>query len=61
MKISPSEKDKTKNINLSISDIPDRVYIDNKIWVSTSFGEVKVGVTNGAIYHVVGDKLQRIS
>jgi hypothetical protein len=61
MKISPSEKDKTKNVNLNISDVPDRVYVDNKIWVSTSFGEVKVGVVNGAIYHVVGDKLQRIS
>lgn len=61
MKISPSEKDKTKNVHLSISDISDRVYIDNKIWVSTSFDEIKVGVVGGAIYHVVGDKLQRMS
>jgi hypothetical protein len=60
MKISPSKKDKTKSVNLNLSEISNKVYIDNKLWVSTIYDVIKVGIDNGPVYQLVGNELEEI-
>jgi hypothetical protein len=55
--IDVTEKDKTKAINLNLSNLSDRVYVDEKIWIATTYGEIKIGIVDGPIYKLVGKKL----
>ena len=51
MRVTPREK--TKAINLQLTDIPDRLYIKSgglEIWVSTSYGQITIGVVGGKRY-----------
>ena len=54
-------RDKTKNVPLQLSNIAGRVFIvdelGNEIWVSTSYGELKLGVVGGCQYKVRGGQL----
>lgn len=52
VEVEPREK--TKAVRLLVSDISDRLFIrdaaGNEIWVSTSYGEIQVGVVGGQAY-----------
>lgn len=54
MRIEPRER--TKAVRLVASEIDDRLFIkdaaENEIWVSTSYGQIKVGVVGGQQYHL---------
>ena len=49
-----------KDTHLTLTDIQGRVYIDDNLWVSTSCGLPKVGVTNGPVYKVFNGRLIEI-
>jgi len=53
-------KNNTGQHHLKLSDIPDKLFITDEVWVSTSYGQVKVGIVNGAVYRVEGEELVKI-
>ena len=59
MKIEPREK--TKAVWLQVSEISDPLFIADasgrEIWVSTAFGDVRVGVVGGKTYCLVDGAL----
>lgn len=59
MKIEPRER--TKGVRLLASQIDDRLFVvdaaENEIWVSTSYGQLKVGVVGGQQYHLEDGRL----
>ena len=62
MKITTDQP--TTGTHLILSDMPNRVYITNgkkKIWVSTSYGEIRVGVDGGKIYKLENGHLREES
>jgi hypothetical protein len=58
--VSVSERDKTKDVHLNLSKLPDRVYVENRLWVSTAYGKIRVGIDRGPIYELVDGVLQRL-
>jgi hypothetical protein len=59
MNVEPREK--TKEVRLVLSDIPDRVFvkddIGNEIWISTVYNQIQVGVVGGEKYSLVDGRL----
>jgi hypothetical protein len=54
------DKDKTKNTHLNLSELSRRVYIDHKIWVSTAFNEIQIGIVGGKKYQLEDNELVEI-
>ncbi len=54
VEVGPREQ--TKAVRLLVSDISDRLFIrdaaGNEIWVSTSYGDIQVGVVGGPTYYL---------
>lgn len=53
-------KDNTGQHSLMLSEIPDKLYITDKLWVSTSYNQVKVGLDHGPVYRLQGGALVEI-
>lgn len=54
-------KDNTQQGHMIVKEIPDRLYIGDSLWVSTAYGEIKIGVVNGEIYKLSGEELIKVS